>query len=72
MFTTKCLAEAIRKSSEKPQTFVLLTGVGAYEPSDSNKYDESSPSTGQDFFSRLCVEWEKAANVEPPCRLVSI
>lgn len=52
--------------------FVLVTGVGAYEPSDTKRYDESSPTTGTDFFSRLLVEWEKAASVNPPVRLVSL
>lgn len=72
VYTTKQLTAAINKSVEKPKVFVLVTGVGAYEPSDTEVYDESSPTTGRDFFSRLTVEWEKAANVEEPCRLVSV
>lgn len=72
VYTTKQLSEAIRKSENKPKVFVLVTGVGAYEPSDSKIYNESSPTTGRDFFSRLTVEWEKAANVDQPCRLVII
>lgn len=70
--TTQTLSNAINKSVNKPQVFVLITGVGAYEPSDHKKYDESSPTTGNDFFSKLLVEWEKAAQVSPPTRLVSI
>ncbi|CAH0761159.1 unnamed protein product [Diatraea saccharalis] len=72
IYTTKALAKAINESRDKPKVFVLLTGVGAYEPSDRNKYDESSPTTGIDFFSRLTVEWEKAASIDPPVRLVII
>lgn len=72
MYTTKALAKAINESPDKPKVFVVVTGVGAYEPSNSQKYDESSPTTGIDFFSRLTVEWEKAAKVESPVRLVSI
>ncbi|XP_075978473.1 epimerase family protein SDR39U1 isoform X2 [Anticarsia gemmatalis] len=72
VYTTKALATAINKSTEKPKVFVVITGVGAYEPSFQQKYDESSPTTGIDFFSRLTVEWEKAAQVEPPVRLVII
>ncbi|XP_047534526.1 epimerase family protein SDR39U1 [Vanessa atalanta] len=72
VFTTRALATAINKSKNKPKVFVLVTGVGAYEPSETNKYDESSPSTGNDFFSKLLVEWEKAAYVDPPVRLVII
>jgi NAD dependent epimerase/dehydratase family enzyme len=70
VYTTKSLAKAINQSQDKPKVFVVLTGVGAYQPSDNNKYDESSPTTGIDFFSRLTVEWEKAAYVDPPVRLV--
>ncbi|KOB79323.1 Uncharacterized protein OBRU01_00609 [Operophtera brumata] len=72
VFTTKALTKAINESNDKPKVFVLLTGVGAYEPSDSYRYDETSPSTGGDFFSRLVGEWEKAAQVGPPVRLVII
>ncbi|XP_041987108.1 epimerase family protein SDR39U1 [Aricia agestis] len=72
VFTTKSLSKAIRQCEKKPDVFVLVTGVGAYEPSESNKYDESSPSTGTDFFSRLLREWEKAAEVDAPTRLVII
>lgn len=69
--TTKSIAEAINSSNHKPKVFVLVTGVGAYEPSETTKYDENSPTTGTDFFSQLCIEWEKAALVDPPVRLVS-
>lgn len=71
VYTTRALASAINKCLDKPKVFVVVTGVGAYEPSEYNKYDESSPTTGIDFFSRLTVEWEKAAKVDPPVRLVS-
>ncbi|XP_045450683.1 epimerase family protein SDR39U1 [Melitaea cinxia] len=72
VYTTRALATAINKSKDKPDVFVLITGVGAYEPSEKNRYDESSPSTGNDFFSKLLVKWEKAAEVDPPVRLVII
>lgn len=72
VFTTKALATAINNSVDKPKVFVLITGVGAYEPSETKKYDESSPTTGIDFFSRLTIEWEKAARVDQPVRLVSL
>ncbi|KAJ8716131.1 hypothetical protein PYW08_013416 [Mythimna loreyi] len=72
VYTTKALARAINQSNDKPKVFVVVTGVGAYEPSEVNKYDELSPTTGRDFFSRLTIEWEKAAHVDPPVRLVII
>lgn len=72
IYTTRALSKAINQCSDKPKVFVLVTGVGAYEPSDNIKYDESSSTTGTDFFSKLLVQWEKAACVDPPVRLVSI
>ncbi|XP_013172132.1 PREDICTED: epimerase family protein SDR39U1 [Papilio xuthus] len=72
VYTTKSLAKAINQTNKKPKVFVLVTGVGAYEPSETIKYDENSPTTGTDFFSKLLVEWEKAAYVDPPVRLVII
>ncbi|CAH2244368.1 epimerase family protein SDR39U1 [Pararge aegeria] len=72
VYTTRALATAINTTQNKPKVFVLVTGVGAYEPSETKKYDESSPTTGQDFFSKLLVDWEKAATIDPPVRLVII
>ncbi|XP_063382505.1 epimerase family protein SDR39U1 [Cydia fagiglandana] len=73
VFTTKSLVEAINKAQAKPKVLVVVTGVGAYEPSETNKYDESSTVTGSDFFSRLTIEWEGAASkVDPSVRLVII
>lgn len=71
VFTTRALATAINKSNDKPKVYVVVTGVGAYEPSETKKYDEFSPTTGKDFFSKLLVEWEEASKVDPPVRLVS-
>lgn len=72
VYTTQALAKAINNSQDKPRVYVVVTGVGAYEPSEYNKYDETSPTTVIDFFSRLVLEWEKAAYVDPPVRLVII
>ncbi|XP_049874010.1 epimerase family protein SDR39U1 [Pectinophora gossypiella] len=75
VYTTQALADAINKhyKDKKPVAYVVITGVGAYEPSDDKRYDEASPAaTGTDFFSKLVVEWENAAKVDPPVRLVII
>lgn len=72
VYTTKALAKVINKAQVKPKVYVVVTGVGAYEPSETRRYDESSSTTGSDFFSKLVVEWENAAQVDPPVRLVSI
>ncbi|CAH0546419.1 unnamed protein product [Brassicogethes aeneus] len=58
--TTASLAEAIAKAPKRPKVFVAISGVGAYKPNDK-EYTESSILENFDFFSKLCIEWEKAA-----------
>lgn len=72
--TTTSLAKAIVNAKKTPSAFVLLTGVGAYKPSCTEEYDESTQLIPFDFFSELCMEWEKAARLPAslPCRQVSI
>lgn len=70
--TTSALSRAIKEVKDKPKVFVLVTGVGAYVPSETTEYTEASEVTGQDFFSQLVLDWEGAAAVEPPVRLVVI
>lgn len=72
VFTNIAISKAIKNSALKPKAYVAISGVGAYEPSESNKYDESSPITGQDFFSQMCKKLEAAAKADPPTRLVII
>ncbi|XP_026316795.1 epimerase family protein SDR39U1 isoform X2 [Hyposmocoma kahamanoa] len=72
IYTTKALAKAVNTAKHKPKVFVLITGVGAYEASPYCRYDESSAITGKDFFSTLCKDWEAAADIKPPVRLVII
>lgn len=72
--TTHSLAKAIANAKNPPKVFVLLTGVGIYKPSDITEYNEESNLNEFDFFSKLCVEWEKSAKIPDsiPCRQVSI
>lgn len=50
--------------------------MGAYKPDKTTQYTESSKVTNFDFFSKLVLEWEKAAclnsKAESQCRVVSI
>lgn len=61
VLTTSTLVKAIVNAKKKPEVFVSISGVGGYRPDDQIAYTESSPLENFDFFSKLCLEWEKAA-----------
>ncbi|CAG2101633.1 unnamed protein product [Medioppia subpectinata] len=62
--TTKLLAKSIKRMAKKPDVFVTISGVGAYEPSLTKEYTEES-ECGHDFMAQLCREWENAAILPP-------
>lgn len=70
--TTKTLVEAISKSAIKPEVFVNISGVSLYRPSDSKIYTEDDEGEDFDYMSKLCLHWEKAAEIpsEQNVRLV--
>lgn len=72
--TTQILRDAIDDSSDKPKSFIVLSGVGIYPPSITEKYDENYSVKEFDFLSKLCIDWESAAKLkkENECRVVSI
>jgi len=57
---TQSLVEAIGKSKVKPKTLISASAVGYYGPHGDERLNEDS-KPGDDFLSRLCVEWESAA-----------
>ncbi|XP_045697057.1 epimerase family protein SDR39U1 isoform X1 [Phyllostomus hastatus] len=61
--TTHLLARAITKAPQRPQAWVLVTGVAYYQPSLTAEYDEDSPGGDFDFFSNLVTKWEAAARL---------
>lgn len=73
--TTTLLAKTISEAEQKPDVFVNIVGVSHYKPRDDpQSYDESHPGDNYDFMSKLCVEWEKAAQLSEgtSTRLVSL
>ena len=58
--TTKLLALAISRLSNKPRVFVSASGIGYYGTSEDRVFDERD-GPGADFFSDLCRSWEEAA-----------
>ena len=57
---TQSLVEAIGKSKVKPKTLISASAVGYYGPHGDERLNEDS-KPGDDFLSRLCVDWESEA-----------
>lgn len=72
--TTTALAEAIVKGDAKPNVFISMSGVGVYQPSETEEYSEDSRPVEYDFLSKLALAWEKASILPPNinCRQVNI
>ncbi|XP_077154266.1 epimerase family protein SDR39U1 isoform X2 [Ranitomeya variabilis] len=75
--TTRIITQAISKSPNPPHTWVVLTGVGYYPPSNTQQYSEDSPGGNADFLSRLVRDWEGAAELcatedKPVTQLVKV
>ncbi|XP_060535236.1 epimerase family protein SDR39U1 [Cylas formicarius] len=74
--TTSALARAIENASVKPKVFVTMSGISGYRPDDDVEYSEDSPIEQFDFFSKLCLNWENAAALDPvsasKCRTVTV
>src|SRR5580765_4873140 len=57
---TKSLVDAIAKAKVKPEFLINASAVGYYG-SHGNETVTEKTGPGQDFLSRLCVEWEEEA-----------
>jgi uncharacterized protein (TIGR01777 family) len=57
---TRSLVNAIAKATVKPKFLINSSAVGYYGPHGDEKLNEES-KPGEDFLSRLCVEWETEA-----------
>jgi hypothetical protein len=51
------LSKAIEESKGKPSVFIQASAVGFYGPRGNEEVDETA-SSGGDFSSRLCIDWE--------------
>jgi uncharacterized protein (TIGR01777 family) len=57
---TKSLVNAVAKTKAKPKFLINASAVGYYGPhGDETVTEQTGP--GQDFLSRLCVDWEEEA-----------
>lgn len=58
--TTARLVEAIEKADSRPGLFISTSGINYYGDRGDDILDEQEPP-GEKFLSRLCVDWETAA-----------
>jgi uncharacterized protein len=70
--TTRALVEAMAALAKPPAVLVNASAVGYYGTSLEQRFDETSPA-GSDVLSRLCRDWEAAAEAAPAaCRVVIV
>ena len=58
--TTRRVVDAIARSERRPGVLICASGIGVYGDGGDAPLVESSPA-GDDFFARLCVDWEAIA-----------
>lgn len=63
--TASAFVRAIANAKSKPDVFINLSGVSAYRPSDTKIYTEDDKGEEYDFMSKLCLNWEQAAELPP-------
>lgn len=57
---TKAIVNAIAKAHSKPKCLISSSAVGYYGP-HGDEYLTEANGPGEDFLSRLCVDWENEA-----------
>ncbi len=58
--STEQLVEAIREADNRPDVMISASGADYYNPAGDQVLDESAPA-GDSFLSKVCVDWEAAA-----------
>lgn len=64
--TTKQVVDAIAAAESKPGVLVCASGIGFYGSAGEDALTETT-GAGDDYFAKLCVEWEALAR-SAPCR----
>src|SRR5699024_11034859 len=59
--STKILVDAVKKTGNRPEVFLSGSAAGYYGDRGEQVLDESA-SSGDDFLSQVCVDWEKEAH----------
>lgn len=61
--TAAAFVRAITSAKSKPDVFINVSGVSAYRPSNTKIYTEDDKGEEYDFMSKLCLNWEQAAEL---------
>ncbi len=68
--TTEQVVSAIASADAQPKVLVCASGIGFYGSAGEDILSEDAPA-GDDYFAKLCVEWEKLAH-GAPCRTATL
>jgi uncharacterized protein (TIGR01777 family) len=66
------IAKLVNSLKRKPDVVVNAAGMSIYGTSLTDTFTETSPYRIDDFLSSVCIEWEKAADRIPDCRIVKL
>lgn len=69
--STRALVAAISTAKQRPKVFVNSSATGYYGDRGEDSIDEGS-APGADFLARLCVDWEREAQVAEPLGIRTI
>lgn len=59
--STKLLAKTIKEMNQKPRLFISASAMGYYGVTEDSPVVDENASSGQDFLSNVCRQWEHAA-----------
>ena len=62
ILSTRALVSALSQTLEKPAVLINASAIGFYGDRGDEELDENS-KPGQDFLSKLCLEWEREAQI---------
>jgi uncharacterized protein (TIGR01777 family) len=68
----KQIAKVVDRLLTKPKVVINGSGMSIYGTSETDAYDETSPSKVDDFLSSVVNEWEMAADLIKGTRLIKL
>jgi uncharacterized protein (TIGR01777 family) len=70
--TTRQVATAVEKLTNKPRVVINGSAIGIYGPSDTAYFDEESQTEASDFLAQVSRQWEAEADRILTPRLIKI
>lgn len=72
LWAAEQVAQLITALRDKPSVVINASGISAYGISETELFDEDSPTAVTDFLSEVVRSWEQAADAIPADRLVKL